>query len=87
MVAGGDGRGSKRAGNPGVAGKVTGEMKNAALFLVRRGVGEWGWQEGLRRGEDGGAGADGGPMGLGNGGTDVLDALRAEDGTEAAGGG
>ncbi len=41
MVAGGDGCGSKRAGNPGVAGKVTGEMKNAALFLVRRGVGEW----------------------------------------------
>ena len=38
-------------------------------------------------GQSGGAGADGGPVGFRNGGADVLDALRAEDGTEAAGGG
>ena len=44
-------------------------------------------ENGSSAGQSGGAGADGGPVGVRNGGADVLDALRAEDGTEAAGGG
>ena len=44
-------------------------------------------ENGSSAGQSGGAGADGGPVGFRNGGADVLDALRAEDGTEAAGGG
>ena len=67
-------------------------MKNAALFLVRRGVkgsaselAAYGLESGL--GEGGGARADGGPMGLGDGRADVLDAFGAEEGAEGAGGG
>ena len=60
--------------------KISRQLKRQITRLITS-------ENGSSAGQSGGAGADGGPVGFRNGGADVLDALRAEDGTEAAGGG